>query len=884
MSLRTAGFVVGVWLIATITPAPGFADWPMLGANPQRTSWVPDEVRGNVTPVWYRPIEPYINYKIQVIAADGKLFISTARGLYGLDADTGAVLWVYPTKAPLGHSPTYYAGRLYVGSYDRTIHCVDAVTGRKVEGWVPHVALAGFETNPIVFDGRVYAGNRDGYFYCLDAQSGALVWRFKTGGPIRFSAAMDAQRVIYFASQDMHAYALRDAGTAGQLVWKSSKLLGDSFTVYWPVVYRDWVLFSGSNADFPVPPYGDHYNLIQDDRQADADLTQNMGNEPGDWAPGTVTMDASRLLEYYESKPHRRRVFMLSRTDGREYTLDTDADGRPEYIPFTFAGVTRSGSKYPPVVGADGVLYGYTALLANNTNWTAVGAIAGWKVGTKYLSRVMDWGVKSMQAADEPMAFSIGGRVVYWSLCCDREAGAFDLSVPFGQPNRFWAYWGYTERFSKFPDYEPMYFGDGGDGWGTYGEARGVYGKHGAQNPWVPYNGKLYRQMGNAIVAVAPGGTATRPLPMAPTVAVTDAVPAPPHAELRARLDEEIDKMIAAGHLKPGLFVTNGGDWALAGNGRSELDQGVYYYSSPGDTIYALVRALPHLSQAMQTRARAYIQSEMAAFPLDTYAYVGHIEGTPRQAGSIRPEFEANFQIPKQTDVVNGVPWRFPMMAFYAAWQYAKVSPTEAGRLYANLRPKLTVPPVLTDSQLVNGLQALNAYLAGYLGFLELERMAGQPESVNVRSEYQRLLNLRLANVSGDAPWNGVWGGPFDFLRGFIWARHFLYLVPEVGRELRAAKRAEVQALVDRIDSTTPYWFVAGYDATYMEGTHQHLYDVATFNAHSMVLQTPWPELLRYLDAPVFPVGDLDYIHRLVSVIEAAAGAPAVPTGVRVVQ
>jgi hypothetical protein len=36
----------------------------MVGANPQRTSWVPDEVRGDVRPVWYRPIEPYINYKI----------------------------------------------------------------------------------------------------------------------------------------------------------------------------------------------------------------------------------------------------------------------------------------------------------------------------------------------------------------------------------------------------------------------------------------------------------------------------------------------------------------------------------------------------------------------------------------------------------------------------------------------------------------------------------------------------------------------------------------------------------------------------------------------------------------------------------------------------
>jgi outer membrane protein assembly factor BamB len=84
------------------------ADWPTLAANPQRTSAVTDEVRGDLGPVWYRPFEPYINYKIQVIAADGKLFVSTARGLYALNADTGDILWVHATKVPLGHSPTYY--------------------------------------------------------------------------------------------------------------------------------------------------------------------------------------------------------------------------------------------------------------------------------------------------------------------------------------------------------------------------------------------------------------------------------------------------------------------------------------------------------------------------------------------------------------------------------------------------------------------------------------------------------------------------------------------------------------------------------------------------------------------------------------------------------
>ena len=33
------------------------ADWPKAGANPQRTSWAPEEVKGTPRVNWYRPIE-----------------------------------------------------------------------------------------------------------------------------------------------------------------------------------------------------------------------------------------------------------------------------------------------------------------------------------------------------------------------------------------------------------------------------------------------------------------------------------------------------------------------------------------------------------------------------------------------------------------------------------------------------------------------------------------------------------------------------------------------------------------------------------------------------------------------------------------------------------
>jgi len=47
---------------------PKYLDgWRMAGANPERTSWVPEEVRGQLKPLWFKPVEPYIQQKVQLV-------------------------------------------------------------------------------------------------------------------------------------------------------------------------------------------------------------------------------------------------------------------------------------------------------------------------------------------------------------------------------------------------------------------------------------------------------------------------------------------------------------------------------------------------------------------------------------------------------------------------------------------------------------------------------------------------------------------------------------------------------------------------------------------------------------------------------------------------
>ena len=233
--------------------------WAMSAANPQRTSWVSgasNEVRGNLQVEWYRVFDPYIDNKVQVIASDDKVFVSTSKGLYAFSTADGSQSWVYGTEMPLGNSPTYYNGTLYVGGYDHKIHAVNSSNGQVKTGWTFFEAGAGYETNPLVISDAytgnqpvVLAGNRDGYFYALDGNNGSLKWKYQTGGPIRFSAAYK-NGVVYFAADDSYAYAVNV--TNGSLVWKSAKFPGAGFDNYWPVIFtdpnsnKDYVIYSGS--------------------------------------------------------------------------------------------------------------------------------------------------------------------------------------------------------------------------------------------------------------------------------------------------------------------------------------------------------------------------------------------------------------------------------------------------------------------------------------------------------------------------------------------------------------------------------------------------------------------------------------------------------------
>jgi hypothetical protein len=200
-------------------------------------------------------------------------------------------------------------------------------------------------------------------------------------------------------------------------------------------------------------------------------------------------------------------------------------------------------------------------------------------------------------------------------------------------------------------------------------------------------------------------------------------------------------------------------------------------------------------------------------------------------------------------------------------WKYAQEF-GGAKQIFDAAKSRLESPP--SDSYFQAGYtHILNAYIAGYIGYLNLQTLAGYQESANVRATLNHLLDLSATTFSKDHP---AWSDEvYDYMNPLNVSRNFMYLVPEHAAYLRQHALAKVQAALAEYQTVAPYWFVSKYDATMGEGVLQQIFDYhALFQAKALILNEPRSELVQYLDVPAFDRGDLFYIQNLISAIEAA--------------
>jgi outer membrane protein assembly factor BamB len=145
---------------------------------------------------------------------DGKVYIgSWDKKIYCLDATTGVKIWDYTTGLEITSSPAIVNGKVYIGSNDGKVYCLDASTGEKL--W-DYQTGADVVSSPTLVDGNVYVGSRDHKVYCLNAETGTNIWDYTTGLDIISSPAVSDGNV-FIGSWDDKVYCLN--AETGAWIW-----------------------------------------------------------------------------------------------------------------------------------------------------------------------------------------------------------------------------------------------------------------------------------------------------------------------------------------------------------------------------------------------------------------------------------------------------------------------------------------------------------------------------------------------------------------------------------------------------------------------------------------------------------------------------------------
>lgn len=340
------------------------------------------------------------------------------------------------------------------------------------------------------------------------------------------------------------------------------------------------------------------------------------------------------------------------------------------------------------------------------------------------------------------------------------------------------------------------------------------------------------------------------------------------------RIDQEVQKMINAGHLRPAYQVANEKYWKILGNDMNKtMDE---YWSNPAETYYTLIRALPYVSTELQSPLRTYIKNEWSKYPANKYSHSGW-SGNQREAYDIPQDAFSEFTDGKMSagNYDNWTGYKFNPFNIYASYLYAKEF-GNANSIFDQLRNKVYELP--TASFTADKPHLLNMYIAGYYGYLNLQDLVGESRSSTVNNWLNTALQRRIT----------IFNTAAKDLRGAE-AGGFLYLVPELGDYLRQNALSKARTAIDVHNNfSAPYWFVSRADEVDRlhllsaeireEGSTSVYYDyVSLFNAKALILKEGGAELEKYLDVPAVARGDLYFILNLVHTIEAGGPVPTYP-------
>jgi len=227
-----------LWLAYTL-PTGWAADWPMWRYDAGRTASSPEKLPAKLHLQWTKqllPLEPawpdqprmLFDGVYEPICVGNLLYVASSRNdsVTAYNAETGKVRWRFFTDGPIRFAPAAWKGRLYLGSDDGCVYCLDGKDGqllwrfngapreRKVLGNGRIISNWPSRGGPVVEEGRVYVSVgiwpfMGVFVVCLDADTGEVIWLNDSTGSMYILQPHDSPA---FAGVAPQGYCVLDSG------------------------------------------------------------------------------------------------------------------------------------------------------------------------------------------------------------------------------------------------------------------------------------------------------------------------------------------------------------------------------------------------------------------------------------------------------------------------------------------------------------------------------------------------------------------------------------------------------------------------------------------------------------------------------------------------
>ncbi|HYM24274.1 MAG TPA: PQQ-binding-like beta-propeller repeat protein [Vicinamibacterales bacterium] len=204
---------------------------------------------------------------------NGWLVIATTDArIVAISGADGRIIWQRELNVAARARPALAADRVYVPLANATVAALNVTTGEPV--WQRR--LGGDPTDILALDERIYVGSTDHYLYCLEADTGDVGWRsMRTGAAVIGVPAYDDDRIYFVAFDNVLRAVSRRSGVQH---WMKQLPLRPTSG---PIRVGSTIIVSGNAAALPT------YNA------KDGSVLGTLAVAPEPAAPPTLVVDAA---------------------------------------------------------------------------------------------------------------------------------------------------------------------------------------------------------------------------------------------------------------------------------------------------------------------------------------------------------------------------------------------------------------------------------------------------------------------------------------------------------------------------------------------------------------------------------------------------------------